>query len=193
MKPKTPKTPGPVAVNTAAAGATDGDVTPKGKANARAKAAPARGPQGGAMPKPAAPKPAQRAGDRAAATPAAKPPLATVPDATDTPDTSAEAVAAGKTGMAGALKMKDLIDKVAQATGGKKAAVRDVVEATLRILGDALSQGVMVNLPPFGKAKVSRMAEPGSGKPMIIKLRRLPATQGTGGGNPMQTLADPDD
>ena len=189
MKPKTPKTPGPVAVKAAAAGATDGDVTPKGKANARAKAAPARGPQGAAMPKPAAPKPAQRAGDRAGPTPAAKPPLAMVPDATDNPDTSA----AGKTGMADALKMKDLIDQVAQATGGKKAAVRDVVEATLRILGDALSQGGMVNLPPFGKAKVSRMAEAGSGKPMIIKLRRMPATQGTGGGNPMQTLADPDD
>lgn len=75
------------------------------------------------------------------------------------------------------LKKKDLIDRVLLLTGGKKKTVRDIVEATLNVLGDALSKGEMLNLPPFGKAKVSRPSDAASGRPMTVKLRR-----GQGGG-----------
>ena len=84
-----------------------------------------------------------------------------------------------------ALKKKDLIDSVVLITGGKKKAVRDVVEATLKVLGDALSKGTMLNLPPFGKAKVSRQQDGTSGKPMTVKLRRSTAAR-----KPKQDLAD---
>jgi len=84
-----------------------------------------------------------------------------------------------------ALKKKDLIDSVVLLTGGKKKAVRDVVEATLKVLGDALSKGTMLNLPPFGKAKVSRQTDGASGKPMTVKLRRTTATR-----KPKESLAD---
>lgn len=87
-----------------------------------------------------------------------------------------------------ALKKKDLIDSVVQITGGKKKAVRDVVEATLKVLGDALSKGAMLILPPFGKARVSRQQDAASGKPMTVKLRRSTAVH-----KPTEDLADAED
>jgi nucleoid DNA-binding protein len=88
---------------------------------------------------------------------------------------------------ANALKKKELIDQIATSTGAKKPQVRDIVEATLAALGNALSQGTMLNLPPFGKAKVTRATDAGSGKPMTIKLHRAQAV------NPKQSLADDED
>jgi nucleoid DNA-binding protein len=90
---------------------------------------------------------------------------------------------------ANSLKKKDLIDRVLKVTGGKKKVVRDVVEATLNVLGDALSKGEMLNLPPFGKAKVSRPSDVGSGKAMTVKLRRGPGN----GGKAKQAIADDDE
>ena len=78
---------------------------------------------------------------------------------------------------AGALKKKDLIDRVLAATGARKKIVKDIVEATLTVLGDALSKGEMLNVPPFGKAKVSRPTDAGTRNAMTVKLRRT-----TGGG-----------
>lgn len=102
-----------------------------------------------------------------------------------------------KTSMADALKKNDLIDKVVATTGAKKAMVRDIVEATLNVLGDALSKGAMLNLPPFGKVKVSRTSDAASGRPMTLKLRRSPADwQGRpkgGVAKSKQALADTDD
>ena len=89
---------------------------------------------------------------------------------------------------ANALKKKDLIDNVVQITGAKKKTARDIVEATLKVLGDALSKGYMLNLPPFGKARVSRQQDADSGKPMTVKLRRSSAVR-----PPKEGLADPED
>ncbi len=86
------------------------------------------------------------------------------------------------------LKKKDLIDKVTAATGAKKTTVREIVDATLSVLGDALSKGTMLNLPPFGKAKVSRPTDAASGKAMTVKLRRSGP-----GGKAKQSLADAED
>ena len=91
-----------------------------------------------------------------------------------------------------ALKKKDLIDKVTAATGAKKTTVREIVEATLGVLGDALSKGSMLNLPPFGKAKVSRAADAASGKAMTVKLRRG-GPRAKPNAKPNQSLADAED
>ena len=90
------------------------------------------------------------------------------------------------------LKMKDLIDKVVAATGAKKADARGIIEATLAAIGDALSKGNTLNLPPFGRAKVSRAAEAGSGKAMTVKLRRTGAAA-SGGAQGKQNPADTED
>lgn len=91
-----------------------------------------------------------------------------------------------------ALKIKDLIDKVVVATGAKKADVRQIVDATLSALGDALSNGDTLNLPPLGRAKVSRAGDAGSGKAMTVKLRR-PVAAGSGRSGLQQSLADAED
>ena len=95
------------------------------------------------------------------------------------------------------LKKKDLIDKVVASTGAKPALVRDIIEATLSVLGDALSKGAMLNLPPLGKAKVNRPSDAGSGKAMTIKLRLGPVGGQNAGqsaaAKSKQTLAEPED
>lgn len=92
-----------------------------------------------------------------------------------------------------ALKKKDLIDQVVATTGAKKALVRDIIEATLTVLGDALSKGAMLNLPPFGKAKVSRASDATTGRPMTVKLRRSPAGGQRDNKAAKLALADTDD
>lgn len=70
------------------------------------------------------------------------------------------------------VKKKDLLERVAQATGADRKQVRDIVEATLTALGEALSKGEELNLPPFGKLKVNRQHERAVGEMMTLKLRR---------------------
>jgi nucleoid DNA-binding protein len=69
------------------------------------------------------------------------------------------------------LKMKDLIERVVKATGGKKKGIKEIVEATLATLGDALAKGEAINLPGFGRAKVAHAEDKGAGKPMTIKMK----------------------
>jgi nucleoid DNA-binding protein len=74
------------------------------------------------------------------------------------------------------LKMKDLVEQVAKAAaGGKKKGVKEIVEATLAALGNALAKGEAVNLPGFGRAKVAHAEDKGAGKPMTIKMKSQPA------------------
>ncbi len=80
------------------------------------------------------------------------------------------------------LSRKALIDQVAAAVGGKKGTVKDIVEATLQTIGDALRAGDSLNLPPLGKARVARIGPASAdGKPaaLTIKLRAPSAAAGT--------------
>ncbi len=58
------------------------------------------------------------------------------------------------------------------ANGGKRNGVRQIVDATLAILGDALQKGNQLNLPPLGRARVTRTTEADGGVTMMVKLRR---------------------
>ncbi|WP_415184631.1 HU family DNA-binding protein [Phaeovulum sp.] len=70
------------------------------------------------------------------------------------------------------LRKKDLLDRVVAATGAGKKEARDVIEATLRILGDALAARETVVVPPLGKARVSRQVDRKMGEMLIVKLIR---------------------
>ena len=89
------------------------------------------------------------------------------------PDTDA-----GAGQLAVALRVKDLVDRVATAGDFKKKDVRDIVEATLAELGRALEAGQVLNLPPFGKLRVGRSRDLANGSMMTLKLRRVPAKTG---------------
>ncbi len=69
------------------------------------------------------------------------------------------------------LRLKELVDRVAASTGGKKKGVKEVVEATLTQLGLALHNGEMLNLPAFGKVRVAKPQGAAPGSAMTLKLR----------------------
>ncbi|WP_347313201.1 HU family DNA-binding protein [Defluviimonas sp. SAOS-178_SWC] len=70
------------------------------------------------------------------------------------------------------LRKKDLFKRVAAATGAKAGDVRLITEAVLDILGNALSAGEALALPPFGKARVNRQKDLATGEVLIVRLRR---------------------
>lgn len=70
------------------------------------------------------------------------------------------------------LKLKALVEQVAAATGARKNGLKETIEATLAIIGKALSEGQELNLPPLGKARVGRQKEAGTGEMLVIKLKR---------------------
>jgi nucleoid DNA-binding protein len=69
------------------------------------------------------------------------------------------------------LKLRDLIDSVATATGAKKPDAKIAVEATLAALAEALKSGSDMTLPPLGKLRVVKLAEKGGATMMTLKLR----------------------
>lgn len=101
------------------------------------------------------------AGDAAAAAAAA-----------DAADAAAPAVAATPEDGGAAFRMKDLLARVAAATGAKPAAVRPAVDATLAALGAALAAGAALNLPPLGRLKVTRSRDVAGGATLQLRLRR---------------------
>lgn len=80
------------------------------------------------------------------------------------------------------LKKQELVERIVKASGAKKKDVKLIIEAALGVLGDALSAGEELNLPPLGKMKVNRQREEGNAEILILKLRRG-GGQGGGGGN----------
>lgn len=70
------------------------------------------------------------------------------------------------------LRKSDFIDKIVLRTGMKKKDVKPVIEATMKLLGDALEEGREVNFPELGKVKVNREKELAGAKVIICKVRR---------------------
>merc|ERR1711916_371591 len=53
------------------------------------------------------------------------------------------------------MKKVELVNLIVERTGMKKKDVKPVVEATLEVLGEAISNGQELNLQPFGRIKVN--------------------------------------
>lgn len=77
---------------------------------------------------------------------------------------------------AGNLKLKDLIEQVAEATGAKKAEVKPVMVATLAAIGAALATGKSLAVPPLGKLRVVK----NKGPALTLKLRLADAPKAAG-------------
>lgn len=112
--------------------------------------------------KAAAPKPAPKAAAAKAAKPAA-------------PAAEVMAEAAGEAVGATVTKIKELVARIAEATGQKKGAVKEIVEATLGEIGKALEQGEALHLPGLGRLRVSRSKAAGTGTVMSVKVKRAGA------------------
>ena len=70
------------------------------------------------------------------------------------------------------LHKREFVGRVAEQLGMPRAQIREVVEATLEQLGDAIGEGETLSLPPFGKARVSRQRTNKGGEVLILRLRR---------------------
>ncbi|MFZ9200208.1 MAG: HU family DNA-binding protein [Paracoccaceae bacterium] len=70
------------------------------------------------------------------------------------------------------LRSRDLVARVAEATGAKVKDVRQTVEATLAELGKALDLGHTLQLPPLGKLSVAPRKGADDMSPIKLKLRR---------------------
>lgn len=70
------------------------------------------------------------------------------------------------------MRKTDLIDRVVLRSGVKKKDAKPAVEAALAVLGEALSDGEVLQLPPMGKLRVTRTVEQESGEVLVCKLRR---------------------
>ena len=84
---------------------------------------------------------------------------------------AAEEVMAAKVKAPG-LRLKELVEKVAEQSSAPKKAVRETVEALLNEIGAALDRGEELNLPGFGRAKVVKTADKGGQSVLTLKLKR---------------------
>jgi len=91
---------------------------------------------------------------------------------------------------AGTLRFKDLVERVAAASGARRKDVREISEAVLKVLGDALDAGDSLQLPPLGRAKVARHRETGKGEMLVIRLRRGGETAAAGASEPLAEPAE---
>jgi hypothetical protein len=92
------------------------------------------------------------------------------------PELKVVATPAASEAAAGGLKLRDLIDSVATATGGKKPDVKKTVEATLAALAEALANGKALTIPPLGKLRVVKT----KGPVLTLKLRRAEGAKAAG-------------
>ncbi|MES2664686.1 MAG: hypothetical protein V4712_01210 [Pseudomonadota bacterium] len=74
------------------------------------------------------------------------------------------------------VKIKDFMVLVNTAMGGKKKASRDVVDATLTALAEAMATGKNFILPPLGRGRVVKQAD----GVLTLKLRQITAAKGKG-------------
>lgn len=72
------------------------------------------------------------------------------------------------------LQKKDFVDRVVAASGARKADARPIIEATLAQLGQALSAGETLAVPPLGRARVNLERDQRGGEIITLRLRRRP-------------------
>ncbi len=151
-----------------------------------------------ATPKPssAPKKPAAKAPAKSPAKPAAKAPgtaavkapavaksqpVAPTPSPAAAPQTPVAQVKTRVQPKGESFKLRMLVDQVVKATGAKKKGVKDMVEATLSGIGQALARGDELNLPGFGKVRVVKSDAKDGTAIMTLKLRQGSSTSGQKG------------
>lgn len=102
------------------------------------------------------------------------------------PKSTAPAAALDAAPKADALRLKDLVAAVVDATDLKKPDAKRAVEATLASLAAALKRGHDLNLPPLGRARVAKTSEKDGTATLTLKLR----LGGGAGQGAKQPLAD---
>ncbi len=77
------------------------------------------------------------------------------------------------------IRRKEFVARVVASSGMKPNAVKSTLDAVLKELGDALSNGEALQLPPLGKLSVNRRKDLKNGEMMVCKLRRTTPAEKT--------------
>ncbi|MFT4014641.1 MAG: HU family DNA-binding protein [Paracoccus sp. (in: a-proteobacteria)] len=70
------------------------------------------------------------------------------------------------------LQKRQFISAVAQRTGLRSVQVKEIVDATLAELGDAIAAGQTLALPPLGRARINRQRDVSGAEVITLRLRR---------------------
>ncbi|WBL32042.1 HU family DNA-binding protein [Sinirhodobacter sp. HNIBRBA609] len=109
-----------------------------------------------------------------------------------TKKTEAAPEAPARVAEAPVLRKKDFVERVAKISGAKKAVARDVAQAVLQVLSEALENGETIALPPLGKMRVTRTAVNNGASVLHIKLKRGSAdASGAAAQKDKKSAADP--
>lgn len=110
--------------------------------------------------------PKSKAAAKATAKPSDKPALkaVTVPKSDSKPKTKIEA-----------LKRRALLEAVAMRVGVKRTDAREVMDAVLVEMAEALDQGRDLILPPFGKVMLRKDKDGQDGRPMVARIKLIEA------------------
>ena len=73
------------------------------------------------------------------------------------------------------VKRKELVERIAAASGLKPNVIKSVLDPVLKELGDVLSAGEILQVQPLGRVSVNRRKDLANGEVMICKLRRRAA------------------
>lgn len=107
--------------------------------------------------------------------PATKPAKAAKP-AAQAPASPPPAAAPAKPTTADTIKLRDLVETVAAATGAKKPDAKKSVEAVLAAIGAGLAAKSVLVVPPLGKLRVAKS----NGSVLTLKLRLADASRAAG-------------
>ena len=110
--------------------------------------------------------PKSKAAAKATAKPSDKPALkaVTVPKSDSKPKVKIEA-----------LKRRALLEAVAMRVGVKRTDAREVMDAVLVEMAEALDQGRDLILPPFGKVMLRKDKDGQDGRPMVARIKLIEA------------------
>nr|WP_111297865.1 DNA-binding protein [Paracoccus saliphilus] len=72
------------------------------------------------------------------------------------------------------VQKRDFIDRVLAATGARRNEARPIIEATLAQLGQVLSAGQTLAVPPLGRARINLEKDARGGDVITLRLRRRP-------------------
>ncbi len=108
---------------------------------------------------------------------AAKLPVAPVAKVTPQVELAVEDAAEDTSNTVPQLRLKDLVEQVAEATDTKKPAAREMVEAVLAAMAAALDKGEGLNLPPLGRVRIARNKTDDQGSILTLKLKRSGAAK----------------
>ncbi|WP_230383031.1 HU family DNA-binding protein [Paracoccus shanxieyensis] len=83
-------------------------------------------------------------------------------------------------GTARVLQKRQFLARIAQRTGMRNAQIKEIVEATLAELGDAMAAGQTLALPPLGRARINRQRDVSGAEVIVLRLRRRNADIASG-------------